>query len=338
MRSRRLRSRPGFTLIELLVVIAIIAILIGLLLPAVQKVREAAARAKCQNNLKQIGLAMHNYESAMNTFPPAAGPLPILPSGYPGSGTQRPSTQALILQYLEQANKYNQFDFRYDVHLHANNAPARTQDVPIYLCPSDPSSAQFSTTAGPMGRCNYFVSIGRTANSFDTDGLVGGVVFLEFTNTQFNTYKNNPRTVKIAMIEDGLSNTAMFAEIKRGNHTSGGARTAPWDLQNVAFTNFLTYPTNCNTTNAGVRYAGLQYHRAFIGTSRYTHAIPPNHLNGDCYDGSADRAYLAARSYHTGGVNVLLCDGSVRFVSQTIELRTWQLMGSRADGQVFNMP
>src|SRR5262245_1948544 len=123
-----MRKRPGFTLIELLVVIAIIAILIGLLLPAVQKVRAAAARMKCQNNLKQIVLGTHNYESTFQKFPPGAGPLPILPSGFPGSGTQRPSPQALILPYLEQANKYNQFDFKYDVNGSSVNLAARTQD------------------------------------------------------------------------------------------------------------------------------------------------------------------------------------------------------------------
>jgi prepilin-type N-terminal cleavage/methylation domain-containing protein len=275
MSRRSARFSSGFTLIELLVVIAIIAVLIGLLLPAVQKVREAAARMQCQNNLKQIGLGMHNYESSYSEFPPAAGPLPVLPSGYPGSGTQRPSTQALILPFLEQANKYNQFKFEYDVHTNAINQPARCQDVPIYLCPSDPSSAQFTTTDGPLGRSNYFVSIGRTANSFDKDASVGGIVYLEFTNTQFNTLKNKPGAVKITGIPDGTSNTSMYSEIKRGNNTTGGTRTAPWDLQNVAFTDFLNYPSSCNTTNAGVRYAGLQYHRAFIGTSRYTHAVPP---------------------------------------------------------------
>src|SRR5207244_6255099 len=184
-------ARRGFTLIELLVVIAIIAILVGLLLPAVQKVREAANRAKCQNHLKQMVLATHNYENSYGKFPPAAGPLPTLPSGFPGSGTQRPSPQALILPFVEEANKYNQCDFRYDVN-NATSPPAppshplaRTQDVAIYLCPSDPSVGLLDLGDGPLGRSSYFGNGGQTADCFDQSPAVGGVFATDFTSIEW---------------------------------------------------------------------------------------------------------------------------------------------------------
>src|SRR5262249_9337400 len=150
------RRRSGFTLIELLVVIAIIAVLIGLLLPAVQKVREAASRMKCQNNLKQVALGAHNYESTFGYLPPGEGP------GSAEGGTSRPSLAAVILPYLEQANKYNLFNFAFDV-TSATNQAATWQDVPVYLCPSDGSSVTYSNLGQPAGRINYFGSIGGLA-------------------------------------------------------------------------------------------------------------------------------------------------------------------------------
>jgi prepilin-type N-terminal cleavage/methylation domain-containing protein len=145
-------KRRGFTLIELLVVIAIIGILIALLLPAVQKVREAANRVKCANNLKQIGLAVHNYDSTFQTFPPGAGPLFTIDTDY--ADYSRASVQALLLPYIEQANKYNQFDLRYDVNGAPQNEAARLQDVGIYFCallirPPQPSTTAMATMAGP---------------------------------------------------------------------------------------------------------------------------------------------------------------------------------------------
>src|SRR5262245_46397429 len=246
--------RSGFTLIELLVVIAIIAILIGLLLPAVQKVREAAARMKCQNNLKQCGLAAHNYESAHGFLPPGAGPTP---AAQPAANS-RASLQAVILAYVEQANKYNQFNLDYDVNNNGgtphSNAAARQQDVPIYLCPSDPSNATITATgnladvppvpAGPAGRSNYFGNIGAQAYVAGAqDGQYGGLFYyLPRAGAQ-----PNPQGVRITEILDGTSNTAMFSEVRRGRNSAG--TYDPQDVRLISFggaaANDLVPPADC---------------------------------------------------------------------------------------------
>jgi prepilin-type N-terminal cleavage/methylation domain-containing protein/prepilin-type processing-associated H-X9-DG protein len=366
---RRLRS--GFTLIELLVVIAIIAVLIGLLLPAVQKVREASSRAKCQNNLKQIILSAHNFESTNNAFPPGASKLPVQPNGPPvvsnpttpsatfPSGTSRASALVQLLPYVEQASKYQQFNFDYSVNnptapiTAANdpNAAARAQDMPIYLCPSDPSDGSFNngTVPGTNGRSNYFGNAGRSISMLDdaegNGGAWSGVFWVEYTSRQAAWYNNNPRRVKILDIADGTSSTAMFAEIKRGwNDTS-----RPRDVQDplttsgnysTVVTTTTTQPTDCtNASPPSFRYAGLQYYRPdVIWTSLYSHMMTPNSQSYDCVDASLLRGVVTARSYHQGGVNVGFCDGSIRFITDGIDQRTWQLLGSRADGLPASLP
>jgi prepilin-type N-terminal cleavage/methylation domain-containing protein/prepilin-type processing-associated H-X9-DG protein len=340
MSDLRARRRPGFTLIELLVVIAIIAILIGLLLPAVQKVREAAARAKCQNNLKQLGLAAHNFESAYQTLPPGEWTRST------DGGTSRPSLGAVILSYLEQANKFNQFNFAYDVTA-SQNAAARRQDVPVYLCPSENSGAFFTDGTDPVGRINYFGNIGAVADCrLSSDPGAG--VFHAFSTTKAG---ETPRGIPILGISDGTSNTAMFSEVMRSqtansntvdyttNVVSGDISVAPGlhDGRNVS---------GCAGGSASKRinYVGLQYYRGGINhQSFYTHTLPinwnrkqsdPTLQKYTCGDGTFRRAHIAVSSYHTGGVNVCLADGSVRFVRDSVDFTVWQRAGTRAGGEV----
>jgi prepilin-type N-terminal cleavage/methylation domain-containing protein/prepilin-type processing-associated H-X9-DG protein len=354
----RSRVRPAFTLIELLVVIAIIGILIALLLPAVQKVREAANRTKCQNNLRQVGLATLNYESTNNTFPPGAGPLPLYavngttrvepgPDTNPPA-TQRPSPQALVLPYVEQANKYNQFNFERDVNSDDANVLAHTQDVTLYLCPSDTSTAAFATADGSYGRCNYMASIGRNPNPTNRDGSTGGMFFVEFTNTQWHTLYNRPRTVSLNTVTDGTSNTAMWAEVKRGlvagsqssNYSPG---LVPWDVASSSDAPNLIPNGLCAADPASVpsgttvyRYPGLEYARSFAFTSFYSHTKVPNAQTIDCSD--TNSYHGAARSYHSGGVNVCFVDGSVHFISNAVDLEAWRSLGSRGGNEVFQLP
>jgi prepilin-type N-terminal cleavage/methylation domain-containing protein/prepilin-type processing-associated H-X9-DG protein len=361
------RRRNGFTLIELLVVIAIIAILIGLLLPAVQKVREAAARMQCQNNLKQIVLAAHNYESANGYLPPRQGTVNVNGVWYSNDA----SPQAILLPYIEQSNKYNQFDFNYvtwnDVDVvtrsHWNpgptgtgvNLPARIQDIPIYLCPSDPSRTRrgayqknWSDLTYPEGRLNYLACLGTTSQF--VSGSPGAGIFCN----GFTSAGQPLKGTAIVTITDGTSNTAMFAEVMRTTDTwphVSGIRT---NTVVILDSSVSAGPDNdgrnipsCATGNpwtSSISYAGLEFDRDLWATTFYTHTLPPNwnrkvlggtqHYN--CGDTAIVHFHIAASSYHSGGVNVGMADGSVRFVADGINFASWQAMGSMAGGEIVS--
>jgi prepilin-type N-terminal cleavage/methylation domain-containing protein/prepilin-type processing-associated H-X9-DG protein len=325
-------KKSGFTLIELLVVVAIIAILIGVLLPAVQKIRETAARVRCQNHLKQLGIACHSYHDCNDRLPPGATLVP-----------GQVSVQVMLLPHLEQLAKYRQFDQTKDAFADAANFVARAQDVPIYLCPADPSTGQWLDTSLPpgaataaSGRSNYYGNAGAhgwwkdSAGPFVKPPSLAGV------------FAQNSQT-KLGDIDDGTSNTALFCEIKRGAAPDHDAldvtQVLPpqWGLPGAnpaTNPNNLSPPAACNTAVPGNNLTGLQYYRGIPTAALYTHTVPPNQSGRDCINAATgDQFHLGARSYHPGGVNLAFADGTVRFISARIQFTTWRAFGTRSGGE-----
>ncbi|MFM7243345.1 MAG: DUF1559 domain-containing protein [Planctomycetaceae bacterium] len=312
---------------ELLVVIAIIAVLIGLLLPAVQAARESARRSSCGNNLKQMGLATLGYENVNKRFPPRT----LKPS--------EATPQVLVLPYFEEGGRFDKFDLSVNIHnspLDSQNGRARQQDVKPFLCPSDLSAARYETS----GRSNYFACVGSAAWAGGTriDGI-------------FAMPNDRLRGYKVSEIMDGTSKTALFAEVMRGIAQSGD----PTTTHTTAFRTSSSYPARqltdgqtvpeCrpNASGTPIQYTGQQFYRAFLPyTFMYTHTLPPNwnRKTGDqatqrfnCGLMSDNTAHIAASSYHGALVGLVHADSSVRFVSESVDFEVWQGIGSRMGGE-----
>jgi prepilin-type N-terminal cleavage/methylation domain-containing protein/prepilin-type processing-associated H-X9-DG protein len=305
-------GRRGFTLIELLVVIAVIAILIGLLLPAVQKVREAAARIQCANNLHQLGLAAHNYHDTNRSFPPG-----VNQAVYTGAPQYRGySLFIYLLPYLEQDNLYRSWDFANPLNNTAGGAGARTAVIlPTLLCPSDfvptnPVTSQGRTYAvasygGNGGRRSFDPASASTDGIFHTTGPGSLPVA-------------NQGVVGIADVKDGTSNTLLFGERSH--------RDPAYDALSGASRKMGEWGWWAASTG-----------RLAAGDVTMSAAVPINYLvrAGSVGPGSLEEQRVCAfGSNHAGGANFTLADGSVRFISQAVPLPVLQALATRASGEV----
>jgi prepilin-type N-terminal cleavage/methylation domain-containing protein/prepilin-type processing-associated H-X9-DG protein len=335
-------KRTGFTLIELLVVIAIIAVLIGLLLPAVQKVRAAAARLSCINNLKQIGLALHNYEGNYGAFPPGRAAYPLVVSAH-----------GRILPFIEQDNLGRNVDVTMVPLYNSNPASyplppgnylASITPIKLYVCPSDPMNGRnpsaFATQ--PSGAVsatdhyygtNYVACIGSGDGSADNTGTWWG----QF-KTSDGMFGQTP--VRVADVTDGLSNTAMFSESTMGTGAADATGATSTDAARQVLTlpgSTVTSDANCGSGSGGVwsSMRGAKWINGHYADANYNHHLLPNDARWDCSNASHNPGQAAARSFHSGGVNVLLGDGSVRFVTNGIDRATWRALGTRAGGEVL---
>jgi prepilin-type N-terminal cleavage/methylation domain-containing protein/prepilin-type processing-associated H-X9-DG protein len=329
-------KRRGFTLIELLVVIAIIAVLIALFLPAVQAAREAARRTQCVNNLKQFGLAMHNYSQALGSLPWGCG------AGKNNYNEWSPI--ALMLAFLEQGNTYNALNFC-DGCTNPTGTPQNTtvflNQLSVLLCPSDVDRVDATLSA----HTNYGGNAGSTPNAFydpKKDSAFDGI---------FGSIKTSP-IVTLALITDGLSQTAAFSEKVKG---IGGQNQSMVDpLKPTASIMNLADPSpndnapqpffnSCKAAGPPKAVADLESNYPmgrywFSGqpaNTRYNHLMPPN--SWSCgYGGASGGGAFTASSRHPGAINLLLCDGAVRSIKESISNAVWWALATRGGGEVIS--
>ena len=339
------RIRPGFTLIELLVVIAIIAVLIALLLPAVQAAREAARRAQCVNNLKQLGIALHNYHGSHGS----------LPWGHQEDEQWCDwSAHVALLPFIEQGPLYNALNFANDMNACSpysiKNSTATNSKVNGFLCPSDTDRQ-----TNKFGHNNYRANLGSSPDSVNTVGPMNGPFIGADPGAVLNC-----RVFGFRDILDGLSNTAAFSERVIGLPTN----TQQLDILKPTASAFKILPTTgmvlatptpywvaCRALNplttplqSGQGYdsdvygVGGTWFVGYPAHTGYNHVMMPNTwtcvLNGG--GGANDQGAHAASSRHPGVVNVLMADGSVRAIKDTIAATTWWALGTKSAGEVIS--
>jgi prepilin-type N-terminal cleavage/methylation domain-containing protein/prepilin-type processing-associated H-X9-DG protein len=304
-RPTDVRQRKAFTLVELLVVIAIIGILISLILPAVQMARESARRIQCANHLRQLGIASHLYHDVHKVLPF-------------GQSTAKYSAVSQLLPFMEQTNLHEKIDFRFSSSDPRNDFP-RLQEVSFFRCPSD-TNDEFPESGG---RINYMPNKGS--------GVVWGDHALNATMPRPNGVFFKESHVKFGDIIDGLSNTAAFSE-RIINDGSNGLLSPYSDIfassaKPLTADEAITVCGQVNINNLATQFPAFMGAPWIDGKHGYQHVDRPN--TRSCGFNTCGRAMMNATSWHPGGVQVGLCDGSVQYVKNEVDILTWRALGSR---------
>jgi len=367
-----IERRRGFTLIELLVVIAIIAVLIALLLPAVHSAREAARRAQCVNNLKQIGLAMHNYISTIDALPPAGSSHASTGSTVTNQPVSNPfSMKTRILPYMEQQALYNSINFSLDPEWgnfngwEGANMTAKGTRITSFICPSDLRKGNRNNRGATDGSqsqvTNYMNNIG--GNRWYNGGALDGPAYFP-GSTPNNTIGGNhneaaTRTIiTLAAVIDGTSNTAIWSEVLKGDGNGQGdsrdgigmvytgfSRAANLGIvaaQGKVRANFLDAQACQTALVKNFSWKGERWMAQDPGRGGfYSHTQTPNrnscvYTDDNQISNTTWEAIMTAGSAHPGGVNVLLLDGSVRFIKDTVNYNSWYALGTHAGAEVIS--
>ena len=321
-----MKRRSGFTLIELLVVITIISILVGLLLPAVQKVRAAADRMKCANNLKQWGIALHNFESTVGNFP-TQGDVPVGKTGDPWSA------QTHLLPYMEQGNLGNLIDYSQS----SDGQAMAVNRIAFLMCPSELNDHPQATAGSPYP-LNYLMNLGTWFIYSPETGATGDGAFgmnrrtrfLDFLDGTSNTLGMSEGKTFTPVLRDGGQPNALGIAIPEspddflaygGSLKVNGGHVEWIDARSYQSGFTTTFPPNteCHFTSAGVDY-NVDFTNQREGKSA---SVPTYTVS-------------TARSFHTGGVNTVFMDGSVHFMSNSTKLETWRALGTRAGGEIVS--
>ncbi len=296
-------SRRGFTLIELLVVIAIIAVLIALLLPAVQQAREAARRSQCKNNLKQLGLAIHNYHDSIGT----------LPIGYAGDVTGRGLVKG-VLPYIDQAPLFNAWNESIGYNTEPNQTTVSRVRQTVHTCPSDTPAQWYNG----IPQYNYAPNYGNT--TITRQPSLNGVAFSP-APFYFDDNAGDPAVCyRLRDITDGTSNTLMMMEVRQGPIAT--------DLRGLTWWGPGSGVTAAYTPNSPTP----DMMNVFCMT---TPSLPCTQTGNVGNSPASNGAFYVSRSKHTGGVHTLMCDGAVRFVSNNIDINTWRFLSTMQGGEII---